>query len=67
VAPPETLRAITDASSVPGRLDALERAGLWYDALDLVTRSIEDNSGAKNLVARRNAMLARVGIHLPSS
>jgi hypothetical protein len=67
VAPPETLRAITDASSVPERLDALERAGLWYDALDLVTRSIENNSGAKNLVARRNAMLARVGIHLPSS
>lgn len=67
VAPPKTLRAITDASSVPERLDALERAGLWYDALDLVTRSIEDNSGAKNLVARRNAMLARVGIHLPSS
>ena len=67
VAPPETLRAITGASSVPERLDALERAGLWYDALDLVTRSIEDNSGAKNLVARRNAMLARVGIHLPSS
>jgi hypothetical protein len=66
VAPPETLRA-TDASSVPERLDALERAGLWYDALDLVTRTIEDNSGAKNLVARRNAMLARVGIHLPSS
>ena len=67
VAPPETLRANTDASSVPERLDALERAGLWYDALDLVTRSIEDNSGAKNLVARRNAMLARVGIRLPSS
>jgi len=66
VAPSETLRAMS-ASSVPERLDALERAGLWYDALDLVTRSIENNSGAKNLVARRNAMLARVGIHLPSS
>jgi Domain of Unknown Function (DUF928) len=67
VAPPETLRASADAASVPERLDALERAGLWYDALDLVTRSIENNSGAKNLVARRNAMLARVGIELPSS
>jgi hypothetical protein len=67
VARREMLRATTDASSVPERLDALERAGLWYDALDLVTRSIENNSGAKNLVTRRNAMLARVGIHLPSS
>ena len=46
---------------------ALERAGLWYDALDLVTRSIERNRGAENLVARRNAMLARVGIRLRSS
>jgi hypothetical protein len=58
---------ITGAASVSERLDALERAGLWYDALDLVTRTIEDNSGAKNLVERRNAMLARVGIHLSSS
>jgi hypothetical protein len=63
---PQTLHA-TGASSVSERLDALERAGLWYDALDLVTRSIADNSGAKNLVVRRNAMLGRVGIHLPSS
>jgi hypothetical protein len=67
VAPPETLRAITDASAVPEHLDALEHAGIWYDALDLVTRLIERNPGAENLVARRNAMLARVGIHLPSS
>jgi Domain of Unknown Function (DUF928) len=67
VAPPETLRATTGAAPLTERLDALERAGLWYDALDLVLRSIEDNSGAKNLVARRNAMLARVGIQLPSS
>jgi outer membrane biosynthesis protein TonB len=67
VAPPETLRAVAGPASVTERLDALERAGLWYDALDLVTRTIEDNSGAKNLVARRDAMLARVGLHLPSS
>jgi hypothetical protein len=67
VAPPETVRAITDAGPGPERLDALERAGLWYDALDLVTRSIERNPGAENLVARRNAMLTRVGIQLPSS
>jgi hypothetical protein len=67
VAPPETVRAITNAGPGPERLDALERAGLWYDALDLVTRSIERNPGAENLVARRNAMLARAGIQLPSS
>ena len=67
VAPPETGRAIAGATAVTERLDALERAGLWYDALDLVTRSIEDNSGARNLIARRNAMLAQVGIQLPSS
>jgi hypothetical protein len=59
------LRATAGATPVVERLDALERAGLWYDALDLVIRSIEDNSGAKNLVARRKAMLARVGIQLP--
>ena len=67
VAPPETLRAISDAAPGPEHLDALERAGLWYDALDLVTRSIERNPGAQNLVARRTAMLARVGIHRLSS
>jgi uncharacterized protein DUF928 len=67
VAPPDTLRAITDAARGPEHLDALERAGLWYDAFDLVTRSIERNPGAENLVARRIAMLARVGIQLPSS
>jgi len=67
VARPASMRAISGAASVSERLDALERAGLWYDALDLVTRSIEDNSGAKNLVARRNAMLARVGIQLSGS
>jgi hypothetical protein len=60
-------RATTGAAPLVERLDALERAGLWYDALDLVTRSIEDNSGAKNLVTRRDAMLARVGVRLPSS
>ena len=61
VAAPEKPRAAT----VTERLDALERAGLWYDALDLVIRSIENNSGAKDLVARRRAMLGRVGIHVP--
>lgn len=65
VSPPEMLHATAGATPVVERLDALERAGLWYDALDLVIRSIEDNSGAKNLVARRRAMLARVGIQLP--
>jgi hypothetical protein len=53
------------AATVTERLDAMERAGLWYDALDLVMRSVENNSGARNLVARRRAMLARVGISLP--
>jgi hypothetical protein len=67
VAPPGTVRAITDPARAPERLDALERAGLWYDALDLVTRWIDRNPGAENLVARRNAMLARVGIQLQKS
>jgi len=57
--------APTGAATVTERLDAMERAGLWYDALDLVMRSVENNSGAKNLVSRRRAMLARVGISLP--
>jgi hypothetical protein len=67
VAPSEAVRTVTDAASGAERLDALERAGLWYDALDLVTRWIERNPGAENLVARRNAMLERVGIQLASS
>jgi Domain of Unknown Function (DUF928) len=66
VTPPEALQA-TDSAPVLQRLDALERAGLWYDALDLVVRSIEHNPGDKDLLARRSALLARVGIQLPSS
>ena len=67
VSPPETLQASTDTAPVLERLDALERAGLWYDALDLVVRSIERSPSDKDLLARRSALLARVGIELPSS
>ena len=67
VAAPTALPTTTDTADVTQRLDALERAGLWYDAFDLLNRSIENNSGAKQLVARRSAMLSRVGIHIPSS
>jgi hypothetical protein len=67
VTPPDAVRSITDATPVIQRLDALERAGLWYDALDLVTRSIERNPSDKSLLARRTAMLARVGIQLQGS
>jgi hypothetical protein len=64
VAPPESLRTTADGASASEHLDALERAGLWYDALDLVTRMIERNPRAENLVARRNAMLAKARIQL---
>ena len=67
VSAPEALQATSDAADLTQRLDALERAGLWYDAFDLINRSIENNSGARHLVARRSAMLSRVGIHIPSS
>ncbi len=61
------IRRVAPPEPAPETLEALERAGLWYDALGVVTRSIERNPGAENLVARRNAMLERVGIKLSSS
>jgi hypothetical protein len=47
------------------RLTALERAGLWYDALDLISTSIDKNPGAQSLLEHRSALLRVVGVDPP--
>jgi hypothetical protein len=59
---PALVAAESEKSSPSLRLEELERAGLWYDALDLISAWIEAHPSAENLRAHRRALLSQAGI-----
>jgi len=62
VAPSEPLREKLAAAEAPSRSFLLAEAGIWYDALDAISRAIEVSPGDSEARSSRAALLEQVGL-----
>lgn len=58
--PPELAARLAEAGA--SRANVLAQAGIWYDAVDALSRQIDAHPGNAQLLAQRTALFAQVGL-----
>jgi hypothetical protein len=64
VSPPEGLQA--PARGAPGAAAAYAEAGLWYDAVEALSRQIDATPDSRALREQRAALMRQVGLEVPA-